>query len=511
MSLLYPWLLWLLLPAVLFWYQSRTLTERVHALIVILLLLALARPILKEHVQKAKIEAQDIIIALDVSYSMQAKDLSPSRYGYAKAMINALLEKNPGANIMLIAYTTNPLLLSPPTTDHTLISIALESLRPDYILTKGTSLAHLFEALPKLHSQGKDLILITDGGEEKDLGRLAILLKKTGTFPVIVALGTTEGATITDKEGKALTDRQGNLVISHINPLLQKLSQRTDGIYITADTSPRSTAEEITHALQSRRHTVEKQQQHYTELYWIPLLFAVILFLLVHTSARKYLLLLPLLFGIEAQAGIFDLYHLEHAYHAYRQGDYTHTLRHLDTIETPTLQQSLLEAAALYRLRRYATARRRYLQIKTRSPHLKQQLYYDIANTYALEGNYDKAKIYYTKALQLGEDRDAAYNLALIIHLQTKMKQGHSLPRSEAQQKQQGRQGTSEAEEKRKKTKQSYAAGNGQGGGVQKRSKNRQRSMPKRLKSDQKAQKHPLGSKVYELINKGYVRETKPW
>ncbi|RUM75144.1 MAG: VWA domain-containing protein, partial [Sulfurovum sp.] len=187
MSLLYPWLLWLLIPAGILYYQSRGLQQKVHAMIVILLLIALSRPILKEQTEKAKIEAQDLIIALDVSYSMQAKDLTPSRYGYAKEMINALLKQNPGANVMLIAYTTNPLLLSPPTTDHALISIALESLRPDYILTKGTSLERLFETLPKLHSEGKDLILITDGGEEQDLGKLSVLLKKTGAFPVIIA------------------------------------------------------------------------------------------------------------------------------------------------------------------------------------------------------------------------------------------------------------------------------------------------------------------------------------
>ena len=511
MSLLYPWLLWLLIPAGILYYQSRGLQQKVHAMIVILLLIALSRPILKEQTEKAKIEAQDLIIALDVSYSMQAKDLTPSRYGYAKEMINALLKQNPGANVMLIAYTTNPLLLSPPTTDHALISIALETLRPDYILTKGTSLERLFETLPKLHSEGKDLILITDGGEEQDLGKLSKLLQKTGAFPVIIALGTTEGTTIPDKTGKMLTDKQGNLVISRVNPLLQKLSEETDGIMIRAEASPQSTAEAITDALQGKKHTIEKRQQHYRELYWISLLPAVLLFLVLHTSMRKYLLLLLALIGMQAHAGMLDLYHLQDAYRNYRQGDYNLTLRQLNRIETSTLQHHLLEAATLYRLGRYGAARHRYLQIKTRSPEIKQQLYYNIANTYAKEGNYDKAKIYYTKALQLGEDADAAYNLALIVNLTSKARQGRSLPRPQSQQKQQGKEGSSQADKTQKKKKQEHAGSSGQGGDSQSQTKNKKALPPNRLKSTQKAQKHPLGSKVYELINKGYVRETKPW
>jgi len=164
MTLLYPSFLWLLIPlALLLWKSLNKLQHLIHIVILILLVLTLARPVQEHTLQAANIKAKDIIIALDLSYSMRAKDLTPTRYGFAKETINALLKKNPSDNIMLIAFTTNPLLLSPPTTDHTLINIALQSLNPNFILTKGTSLEKLFKRLSTMSLGHKNLILMTDG------------------------------------------------------------------------------------------------------------------------------------------------------------------------------------------------------------------------------------------------------------------------------------------------------------------------------------------------------------
>ncbi|PTB87132.1 VWA domain-containing protein, partial [cyanobacterium G8-9] len=186
-----------------------------------------------------------MIIALDVSYSMRATDLSPTRYDFAKETIRVLLEKNPSDNIMLIAFTTNPLLLSPPTTDHTLINIALKSLNPEFILTKGTSLEKLFKKLSQLDAGHKNLILMTDGGEESDLTKLTSILADSDISLTILALGSKQGITIKNKDGSLLKDKQGNLVISRINPLLEILASTVKGNYITASSSPEATANQI--------------------------------------------------------------------------------------------------------------------------------------------------------------------------------------------------------------------------------------------------------------------------
>ena len=76
MSFLYPHLLWILFPLLLLLWQShKTVTQGVHLIILMLLILSLARPVEKQALQEANIEAKDIIIALDVSFSMKATDL----------------------------------------------------------------------------------------------------------------------------------------------------------------------------------------------------------------------------------------------------------------------------------------------------------------------------------------------------------------------------------------------------------------------------------------------------
>jgi len=225
MTLLYPDFLWLCIPLLLLlWKRVNKIQHLIHIIILMLLTLSLARPVQDEALQEARIQAKDIIIALDVSYSMRATDLTPTRYDFAKETIRALLDQNPSDNIMLIAFTTNPLLLSPPTTDHTLIKMALESLNPDFILTKGTSMERLFKKLSSLHLGHKNLILITDGGEETKIASLSNLLINSDISLTILALGSKKGSTIAHKNGSLLKDKQGNLVISRINPILETLS-----------------------------------------------------------------------------------------------------------------------------------------------------------------------------------------------------------------------------------------------------------------------------------------------
>ncbi len=230
MTVLNPSFLWLLLPLILFlWKSPSQMMQRVHLLVLMLIVISLSRPVQEQALQEASIKAKDIIIALDVSYSMKATDIQPTRYDFAKETISALLKENPSDNIMLIAFTRNPLLLSPPTTDHALINIALQSLNPEYILTKGTSLEKLFKKLASMKMGHKNLILMTDGGEEDDLAKLTRLVQDANVDLSVLALGTTQGTTVRNDDGTLLKDKEGNLVISRINPLLRSLTSSVSG------------------------------------------------------------------------------------------------------------------------------------------------------------------------------------------------------------------------------------------------------------------------------------------
>lgn len=287
MNFLNPTFLFLILPLAFFlWRSPKILQIKIHTIILIFILIALARPVYEQSLEEMPIEAKELIIALDVSYSMNATDLAPTRYAFAKETISALLKANPSDNIMLMAFTSNPLLLSPPTTDHALINIALESLNPKFILTKGTSLKKLFKKLSQMDVANKNIILITDGGEKEDIQALSSLIIETQAHLHILALGSISGTTIAKEDGSLLKDKEGNLLISRINPMLKTLASNVSASYSTASMTPALTAQALSSLLKSQdqqSQEILKKQRHYKELYYFPLLIALVLFFMLHT------------------------------------------------------------------------------------------------------------------------------------------------------------------------------------------------------------------------------------
>jgi len=270
--------------------ERKNIIYRVHAIILILLVVTMMRPKLKEQEIESRVEADDIIIALDLSFSMNATDLSPSRYLFAKKTIHSFMELNPHANIMLIAFTTNPLLLSPPTTDHELIKVALDSLDPQNILTKGTSLKRLFEKIVELESGHKDLILMSDGGEESEVQELSKLLSSIDISLHILAIGTEQGSTIPNSNGTFIKDENSNLIVTRVNPILKSLSQEVGGVYLETESNPQKTAQLLNKTLSGEKKEIIKKEHKHLELYQLPLSIAIILFMMLHTRGRGYFL-----------------------------------------------------------------------------------------------------------------------------------------------------------------------------------------------------------------------------
>ena len=510
MSFLMPMFLWLIIPFGVFLFKvPHKVILKTHIIILILILLALARPVEKEVLQKANIKTKNIIIAIDISYSMHAKDLSFSRYIFAKKTIKHLLTQNATDTIMLIAFTSNPLLLSPPTTDHALIAMALDNLNPEFVLTKGTSLKKLFTTLASLPKTDTTLILMTDGGEEEKVAPLRDILKMSDISLITLALGSQGGTTIHKKDGSLIKDKEGNLVVTRINPLLKDLTQQLNGSYLTAAASPKSTAQDIRASLKkhSTMQTLEKKQVYYKELYQIPLFIATVLFLLLYTSAVKYLIILFTFLGLPLQASLIDDYYLHQAYQNYEKGAYQESARSVHKIDTVSVQSQILLANTYYKEGDYTKAIQIYSSIQSTSLHVKQQLYYNIANAYVHLKTYTKANAYYIKTLQLGFDADALHNLNITILLKEEKLAALGIAHPQSQNAQTSKSNATKKtkKEKRKEDQPSSSSGSGaEESSKEKENKNK-------LISQDSPQKHPLGSKVYELINKGYIHESHPW
>ncbi|MFK5976499.1 MAG: VWA domain-containing protein [Sulfurovum sp.] len=512
MSFLYPNFLWLLIPLlILLMQKSRDITIKTHTIILILLIITLSSPVIEGGKEFSSIKSRDIIIALDISYSMSATDISPSRYEFAKQTINHFLDINPTDNIMLVGFTTNPLILSPPTTDHELIKMALDSLNPKYILTKGTSLERLFDKLIAINSQNKTLILITDGGEEGDIISLSSKLKSSNISLVILALGSIQGTTIITPDGSFLKDNRDNLIISRINPILKPLASFVSGEYLLASSSAQNTAQNINKSISlNATKEIKKEKRHDRQLYQIPLFIALILFLILHTRFIKYLFIFYSLLGVNTHASFWDIYHLHSGYSSYIDRDFKSSSKIFMQIEDISLQSQIALANSFYKTENYKKSIEIYKSIKSTSPKTKQLLYYNIANSYAMLELYKEAKRYYIYSLQLGEDNDTKHNLNLIIFKEEKQKlKGISKPQSQSDANAPKKSKEDKDENKNKPKEESQSDSNSGGG------KNKNQSKPQKTKltidTKPKKPKHPLSSKVYDLINKGYINETKPW
>jgi len=515
MSLLYPSFLWLFIPLLVAakTYRPHDLLSRVRFIVLGLILLAAARPYSEGEIEKTAIEAREILIALDVSYSMRANDLKPSRYAFAKKTIEAILERNRQDSIMLFAFTTNPLLLAPPTTDHRLVADALDALVPENILTKGTSLQRLFAKIATLEKRPRVIVLMTDGGEENDFHPLTETLNADGNRLIVLATGTQSGSTVPLSDGKKLKNERGDLVVSRINPMLPQLAHAFSGSYLLPKSTPEATAEALLRQIDtldlSRRH-LQKERRATHEYYPVLLLLSALLFIVAHTKASKYLSALFALTLLPLHAGIFDGVHLHEAYALYKKGDLNASRTALQKIDTPNLQQRYALGIISYKQGEYEKSRAYFQSIHTTSVEVKRRILYNIANTYAMQGAYAKAEKYYTKALQLGEDADALHNLRLVNRLRKseRLHKGRSRPASQ----QEGDTAASDLLDPSEKATSSQQRNGSKGaGGSKQASQERQNEKGAPKYRDAKSAPMPLGSKIYELINKGYIRETHPW
>ena len=534
MSFVNAAVLWLLVPLIAYVIKGKkqTLSQYLRWVVLALLIIAMTRPALWEVKASQKIEAQSLIFALDLSRSMSAKDIKPSRREASQESIKEFLKQNQNDQIALVGFTINPLLLSPPTTDHKLVALALDNLNSDYILTKGTNLTKLFKKIAKFNDKEKRVVLFSDGSDEPIGNELVELLEEENIKVMVVAMATKEGSAIEKKDGTLVQDKAGNIVVSKLNGSLKKLVQ--NGGSFLPFSSVDATVQNINQWLEQQKggEMITKESRSYFELAFVPLLLAILLFFLSATRFSKKLLALLLLIGIEVQAdevftkqtwgghverlnierssfGFLDGYYLSQAYSAYKDEEYQESFEKVMSMKNKTFASELLLAHIYYKMKKYKEAKAVLEEMRSKEPKLKQQLLYELGNCEAKLAYWDKAKAYYVQALQLGEDDDAVHNLEFV--LKQKKKNGFKLSAynaSGAKRTKNTNSKNSKIEEK-KKGSSSKSESNSGAGGVGSKSKNAVVKVVK--KQENSKSKRVLSSKAYDLINEGYIRETKPW
>jgi Ca-activated chloride channel family protein len=211
-----------------------------------LLFIALANPQYGEKKMTGKAEGIEIMIALDVSNSMLAKDLDKSkdRMIVAKMAIAELMNKLHGDKIGLVVFAGNPFVHVPMTTDYNAFKRFLREVSPGMTSAQGTSIGSAIDLAAESFTEeetNKAIIVISDGENHEDnaIGA-AEQAKKNGIYVFTVGMGTAKGAPIPNIENGIQKgykkDAEGNTVISKINPqMLEGIAKAGGGHYAQAD------------------------------------------------------------------------------------------------------------------------------------------------------------------------------------------------------------------------------------------------------------------------------------
>jgi len=197
------------------------------------------KPGAMENVQRKGV---DVMLVLDVSKSMLAKDIKPSRLDKAKQFMLLLTERLSNDRIGLILFAGRAYLQMPLTSDHGAARMYIQDASPDAVPTQGTVIGEALKmantAFNSKERKYKSIVLISDGEDhDPEAQKEAQQLAQNGVMINTVGIGSPEGSTIIDPATNELKkDEQGNTVISKLNEAeLQQLANTTNGEYIRLD------------------------------------------------------------------------------------------------------------------------------------------------------------------------------------------------------------------------------------------------------------------------------------
>ncbi len=211
-----------------------------------LLLIGMTNPRFGYRMEKVKKEGVDIMICLDISNSMKARDIKPERLERAKMGISKMIDRFENDQLGVIVFAGRAQTLYPLTPDYAGAKLFLQSAEPDMIPTQGTAIGAAIDLAVssfQLKSKTKKvIILITDGeNHEDDAVEAARKAAEKDVRIYAVGMGSTEGAPIpmTAATGSSeyKKDQDGNTVVTKLNePMLQQLAQIGKGTYTRATT-----------------------------------------------------------------------------------------------------------------------------------------------------------------------------------------------------------------------------------------------------------------------------------
>jgi Ca-activated chloride channel family protein len=367
--------------------------------VLFLMIIAFAKPVIDNGEKEIEQKGREVIIALDISRSMDAVDLYPNRLAVSISKISSLLEKIRGDKVAVVAFAGSSYIISPMTADTGMAKYLLDTLDIKRFNDRSSNIDSLFNAVKDMGELKDKTVIVFSDGDEGNLDYLIARAKEHHTKIYAIGLGESKGEAIPDGKGGFVKDSSGKIVISSKNPEFSKLALATGGAYIDY-TLGDDDIDAIYSALKrgSKDETFEAEKIHdYTELFYYPLIVAF-LFLLIsfHSMPKKIVSALLLSMFVMnpkmSYAVSFDVLTMQEADKLYRSGSYDKAIATYQKVEGLDTQFDAVR-------------------------------HFNIGNAYASSGALDKAIESYEASLKIEENDDTKHNLELVKAEQKKQEE----------------------------------------------------------------------------------------
>lgn len=240
----------------------------------VFLILSLARPIKDNGVIKIHSSFIDMVVALDISKSMQAQDIYPNRFRFAQNKFFTLLSDVKNVRIGVVGFSSQPFLISPLTSDFNSLKFLVKNMNFKYLNIKGTNILQTLKASNELlkNAHDKIVLLFTDGGDSRSFTD-AINYAKTHKITVyIYNIGT--------KKGGIIKDDNSNVVLVKLNEHIKNLAIKSGGAYLKSTLS-KNDIKLLSSDIRAKFDAKEGKSDEIRdvkELFYYPLMVGVLLF-----------------------------------------------------------------------------------------------------------------------------------------------------------------------------------------------------------------------------------------
>ena len=429
-------------PVVKFW-----LLEAALALLVVML----ARPQLGTRISHEKRTGIETIIAMDISNSMRAEDVVPSRLERSKMMIENLVDNFTNDKIGLIVFAGDAFVQLPITSDYVSAKMFLGNIDPAMMQNQGTDIAAAIKLATNSFTQqeniGKAIIVITDG-EDHEGGAIeaAKYAKDKGMRVYVLGVGSTKGSPIPVPEtGDYMRDNSGNTVMSALNEqMCREVAQSGGGAFIHVDNNTnaqRQLDEELDKLEHSETEsTIYSDYDEQFQAVGILVLILLVIEIIILERKNPYMknislfgnkkiatvCLLLIAVGAQAQT---DRQYVRQGNKLFQKGDFEYA----EVAYAKAIEKNEKNPQAHYNLGNALMAQRKDSaavvqfqaagQLET-NPLRKSQAYHNIGVVCQQNKLYGDAIEAYKQALRLNpNDDETRYNLALCKHEKQKQDQ----------------------------------------------------------------------------------------